>query len=58
MLMSKGSERVLVCYGFEEYGSREEALERAKRINLQGDDEKRIFVVAEEVAWPHHSRAD
>lgn len=58
MLMSNGSERVLVCFGFEEYGSREEALERAKRINLSGDDERRIFVVTEEIAWPHSSRAD
>lgn len=50
--MAEKEERVILAFDFEEYPSREEALKRARVVNLKMRDKKQIFVIKEEVPWP------
>ena len=45
-------EKVILAFDLEECKSREEALRRAKVVELRPSDKKRIFVVKEEIEWP------
>lgn len=50
--MGERDERVILAFDFEEYGSREDALKRAQAVNLKPGDERKIFVIKEEMPWP------
>jgi hypothetical protein len=47
-----GKKKVIIAFDFEEYNSKEEAIERAKIVQTKLEDKKRIFVIQKEIPWP------